>query len=391
MPRIASETGSIINSSRFRALLFQALILAAVLAGAAYVAGNTLHNLRVRGIATGFRFLSSESGFGIIQHLVAYDESSSFGRVFLVGLLNTMLVSVLGIVGATALGFIVGISRLSRNWLVSKLAAAYIETFRNIPLLLQIFFWYFGVLRALPPPGRSITLGETVFLNIRGVYLPSPVFEEGFGLVAFSALAALAVIGWLLVRSRRHRSESGLPLPGLRIFIGLSVIFPVAVFFLRGSPVSFLIPRLKGFNFTGGMVLIPEFAALLAALCIYTAAFIAEIVRAGIQSVETGQTEAARTLGLGSWQRLRLVVLPQALRLIIPPLTNQYLNLTKNSSLAAAIGYPDLVSVFAGTTLNQTGQAVEVIAITMGVYLTISLTISLGMSRYNRRTAWAGR
>jgi len=391
VPRIASETGSIINSSRFRALLFQALILAAVLAGAAYVAGNTLHNLRVRGIATGFRFLSSESGFGIIQHLVAYDESSSFGRVFLVGLLNTMLVSVLGIVGATALGFIVGISRLSRNWLVSKLAAAYIETFRNIPLLLQIFFWYFGVLRALPPPGRSITLGETVFLNIRGVYLPSPVFEEGFGLVAFSALAALAVIGWLLVRSRRHRSESGLPLPGLRIFIGLSVIFPVAVFFLRGSPVSFLIPRLKGFNFTGGMVLIPEFAALLAALCIYTAAFIAEIVRAGIQSVETGQTEAARTLGLGSWQRLRLVVLPQALRLIIPPLTNQYLNLTKNSSLAAAIGYPDLVSVFAGTTLNQTGQAVEVIAITMGVYLTISLTISLGMSRYNRRTAWAGR
>lgn len=389
MSRIAFQIRTIINSVRLRAVLFQALILAAVLAGAAYLAGNTLHNLKVRGIATGFHFLSSESGFGIIQHLIAYDETSTFGRVFLVGLLNTLLVSVLGIIGATVLGFIVGISRLSRNWLVSKLAAGYIETFRNIPLLLQIFFWYFGVLRALPPPRGSIAFGEAVFLNIRGVYLPSPVFVQGFTPVGLSAIAALAAIIGLLVISRRRRLESGAGLPRLPIYIGLSVLLPVCLFFLLGRPVSFELPRLEGFNFTGGIVLIPELAALLVALCIYTAAFIAEIVRAGIQSVQAGQTEAARALGLLPWQRLRLVVIPQALRVIIPPLTNQYLNLTKNSSLAAAIGYPDLVSVFAGSTLNQTGQAVEVIAITMGVYLTISLAISFTMTRYNRMTAWA--
>jgi general L-amino acid transport system permease protein len=352
---------------------------------------NTLANLASRGISTGFDFLATEAGFGISQALIDYSETSTFGRTFVVGLLNTLLVSLLGIVVATLLGFVIGIARLSRNWLVSRLAGAYVEVFRNIPLLLQIFFWYFAVLRALPRPRESLALGEAVFLNLRGLYLPRPLFEPGFGWVV-AALAAGALGAVLVARwARQRRLRTGRGFPTAWVVLGLTVLPVLLTFALTGAPLGWQLPVLGGFNFRGGITVIPELSALLLALSIYTAAFIAEIVRAGILAVPKGQSEAAAALGLKPGQALRLVVIPQALRVIIPPLTSQYLNLLKNSSLATAIGYPDLVNVFAGTTLNQTGHAVEVIAMTMAVYLTISLTISLFMNWYNARTALTGR
>ncbi len=376
---------------RLRALLFQALVLAGVGALALFILGNTLDNLERRGITSGFEFLSSTAGFGIIQSLIQYSEESSYGRAFLVGLLNTLLVAGLGIVLATLLGFVIGIARLSRNWLVSHLAAAYIEVFRNIPLLLQIFFWYFAVLQALPSPRQSLSLGDMVFLNIRGLYLPEPVPEQAFWWIPATLLAGIVVTIVLVRWAHRRRDSTGQAFHTVYASLGLLLIPTLLASVVTGFPITWEYAVLKGFNFRGGLVLIPEFIALLMALSIYTAAFIAEIVRAGILSVSQGQTEAAHALGLRPAQTLRLVVIPQAMRVIIPPLTNQYLNLTKNSSLAAAIAYPDLVSVFAGTVLNQTGQAIEVIAITMAVYLSISLTIALIMNWYNRRVALVER
>ena len=379
------------NNPRTRAIAFQAIALVATVLFGWYIFNNTQDNLRRLGIASGFGFLSSPSGFAIVQTLVPYSPTSSYGRVFWVALLNTLLVSASGIVLATLLGFVVGIARLSKNWLVSRLALVYIETFRNIPLLLQIFFWYFAVLRAVPAPRQSLHLGDAVFLNIRGLYLPAPQFQPGFGWV-LAALAVAVASVWALARwARRRQMATGQPFPVLPVSLALLFGLPLLVYWLSGSPLVWQYPELHGFNFRGGWVVIPEMASLLLALTIYTAAFIAEIVRAGIQAVSHGQTEASLSLGLNAGQTLRLIILPQALRVIIPPLTNQYLNLTKNSSLAAAIGYPDLVSSFAGTVLNQTGQAIECIAITMAVYLTISLLISLAMNAYNRRVALVER
>jgi len=379
------------NNPQVRAILFQTIALVATVAFGFYIFENTQDNLRRLGIASGFGFLSSPSGFDIVQSLIPYSATSSYGRVFWVALLNTLLVSALGIVLATLLGFIIGIARLSRNWLISRLALVYIETFRNIPLLLQIFFWYFAVLRAMPSPRQSLSLGDAVFLNIRGLYLPAPRFQPGFGWVLL-AFGIAAVLAWLLARWARHRQmATGQQFPTLSVSLALLLGLPLLTFGLAGSPLVWQIPELRGFNFQGGWVVIPEMASLLLALSIYTAAFIAEIVRAGIQAVSHGQTEASFSLGFNPGLTLRLIILPQALRVIIPPLTNQYLNLTKNSSLAAAIGYPDMVSAFAGTVLNQTGQAIECIAITMAVYLTISLLISLLMNWYNRRVALVER
>ncbi|MDX1801565.1 MAG: ABC transporter permease subunit, partial [Marinobacter sp.] len=311
----------------------------------------------------------------------------TYGRTFLVGLLNTLLVSGLGIIAATILGFIVGVARLSKNWLVSKLALFFVETLRNIPLLLQIFFWYFAVLQNLPSPRQSLEAGGIIALNNRGLYFPAPITEPGFGWVigAFvvAVVAALAIHRW----AKNRQLKTGQLFPAFRVGLGLVIALPLVVYLLTGAPLDWDLPHLQGFNFTGGVTIIPELAALWFALSIYTASFIAEIVRAGILSVSRGQTEAANALGLHSGLTLRLVVIPQAMRVIIPPLTSQYLNLMKNSSLATAIGYPDLVSVFMGTTLNQTGQAVEVVAITMAVYLTISLAISVLMNLYNRAVA----
>lgn len=374
-----------------RALLFQVLLVTVVAGIIWYIVDNTLTNLSTRGITTGFGFLDDPAGFAIAQSLIPYAETDTYGRTFVVGLLNTLLVSFLGILGATILGFIIGVARLSPNWLIRKLASAYVEVFRNLPLLLQMFFWYFAVLRTLPGPRDSLNINDTLFLNVRGLYLPEPVPGEGFGLVWLALAAALTLSVWLLRFNRRRQEATGRRLPAWWISLGLVLILPALAFMLQGSPLSWNYPELRGFNFRGGMTIIPEFLALWLSLTIYTAAFIAEIVRSGIQAVSHGQTEAAHALGIKDSLTLRLVIIPQAMRVIIPPLTSQYLNLTKNSSLATAIGYPDLVSVFAGTTLNQTGQAIEVIAITMLVYLTISLSVSLFMNWFNSRMALVER
>ncbi|ELB2050611.1 amino acid ABC transporter permease [Vibrio parahaemolyticus] len=386
-----SGSKSLIYNPAFRSAIFQIIAIAALVFFFYTIINNALNNLDARGIATGFGFLHQEAGFGIGLTLIEYNETYSYGRTFIVGLLNTALVSVLGIILATAIGFTMGVARLSTNWLVSRLAAVYIETFRNIPLLLQIFFWYFAVLQALPSARQSLSLGEAIFLNVRGLYFPAPVFNEGSGVVIAAFVIGLIATISISIWARNKQRLTGQQTPMGRIGLGLLVGLPLLVYFVSGMPISLEYPELKGFNFKGGISIIPELAALLLALSVYTAAFIAEIVRSGINAVSHGQTEAAMSLGLPRAKTLKLVVIPQALRIIIPPLTSQYLNLTKNSSLAMAIGYPDLVSVFAGTTLNQTGQAIEIIAMTMGVYLTLSLLTSALMNLYNRKVALVER
>lgn len=386
-----SGSKSLIYNPAFRSAIFQIIAIAALVFFFYTIINNALNNLDARGIATGFGFLNQEAGFGIGLTLIEYNETYSYGRTFIVGLLNTALVSVLGIILATAIGFTMGVARLSTNWLVSRLAAVYIETFRNIPLLLQIFFWYFAVLQALPSARQSLSLGEAIFLNVRGLYFPAPVFNEGSGVVVAAFVIGLIATISISIWARNKQRLTGQQTPMGRIGLGLLVGLPLLVYFVSGMPISLEYPQLKGFNFKGGISIIPELAALLLALSVYTAAFIAEIVRSGINAVSHGQTEAAMSLGLPRAKTLKLVVIPQALRIIIPPLTSQYLNLTKNSSLAMAIGYPDLVSVFAGTTLNQTGQAIEIIAMTMGVYLTLSLLTSALMNLYNRKVALVER
>ncbi|PMH46479.1 amino acid ABC transporter permease [Vibrio sp. 10N.286.49.B3] len=375
----------------FRSAVFQFLAIAALVFFIYTIVNNALTNLSARGIATGFDFLSQEAGFGIGLTLIEYDETFSYGRTFFIGLLNTALVSVLGIFFATIIGFSVGIARLSSNWLVSRLAAVYIEIFRNIPLLLQIFFWYFAVLQALPSARNSLSLGEAIFLNVRGLYFPAPIFGPGSQFVVGAFIIGLVLSIVIKVWASNRQKLTGQQTPTLKVFLLLSIVLPTIIYFIAGQPITAELPVLKGFNFKGGVSIIPELAALVLALSIYTASFIAEIVRSGINAVNHGQTEAAMSLGLPRTRTLKLVVIPQALRIIIPPLTSQYLNLTKNSSLAMAIGYPDLVSVFAGTTLNQTGQAIEIIAMTMGVYLTLSLLTSALMNVYNRKVALVER
>ena len=372
---------------RVRSLFFQAIAIALVFWGGWILVDNTLSNMESRGISTGFGFLGETAGFGIIMNLVPYDATMSYGRTFWVGLTNTLLVSAMGVVAATILGFIIGVARLSSNWLVAKMALVYIEVIRNIPLLLQIFFWYFAVLSNLPSPRQSVDVGGALFLNNRGLYLPDPVTQEGFGIVWGGILLAIAAVVGIRIWAKKRQLATGQIFPTFKVGVAILVLVPIISYLVAGRPLEWDLPALRGFNFGGGITIIPELAALWIALSLYTASFIAEIVRSGILSVSKGQTEASKALGLPNGLTLRLVVIPQAMRVIIPPLTSQYLNLVKNSSLATAIGYPDLVAVFMGTTLNQTGQAVEVVAITMAVYLTISLLISLFMNIYNRAVA----
>ncbi len=388
---ISRPRRSLWTDPQVRGWLFQIIAVAVVVGLGWYLFHNTQHNLSQRGILSGFGFLDSSAGFGISQHLIDYKESDSYGRVFVIGLLNTLLVSFIGIVLATLLGFILGVARLSPNWLISKLATVYIETFRNIPPLLQIFFWYFAVFLPLPGPRQSLSIGDTFFLSNRGLNMPSPTLAEGFWPFFIAIVLALAAIYFLARWARQRFESSGRSFPTLLCSLALVVGLPTLAALAFGDPFHWTVPELKGFNFRGGWVMIPELMALTLALTIYTAAFIAENVRSGIQAVSHGQTEAARSLGLPDGKTLRLVIIPQALRVIIPPLTSQYLNLTKNSSLAAGIGYPDMVSLFAGTTLNQTGQAIETIAITMSVYLAISISISILMNWYNKRIALVER
>ncbi|MBC6960144.1 MAG: ABC transporter permease subunit [Lautropia sp.] len=373
------------TSERVRAIAYQALLLAAVVGIGWLLVANTLYNLSTRQIQVGFGFLSREAGFEIAESPIVFDPSNSYGRAFLVGLLNTLRISALGIVGATLLGTLIGIARLSSNWLVARLASAYVEFVRNVPLLLQLFVWYGLITELLPPVREAIAFGDLVFLSQRGLRYAWPQAAPGWSAAgwAFAAAVVLA-LAWRALASRRQRA-TGAQWPVLWPSLGLLLLLPVGAWLAGGAPTQVDLPRLGGFDFRGGRSLSPEFIALLVGLSTYTAAFIAEVVRGGILSVPRGQAEAAMALGLKPGQRLRLVTMPQALRVIIPPLTSQYLNLTKNSSLAVAIGYPDLVAV-ANTTMNQTGQAIEAIAILMAVYLAISLAISLMMNWYAART-----
>lgn len=365
--------------------LLQLVFVAALVWIGYEIVANARANLQSQRITSGFGFLGNTAGFDVSQNLIPYSGSDTYTRVFLVGLLNTLLVSVIGIFFATLIGFIVALGRLSPNWLLSRIAGGYVELIRNLPLLFQILFWYLAVLAALPNPRQSIALFGSFFLSNRGLVIPRPVAEAGF--LPFVVAVAIAIVVAIVLRSyaRRQLFDHGRRIVIWPYVLGLLIGLPLLTSLLFGIPLTFEIPVLKGFNFAGGSRVIPELVALLLALSLYTASFIAEIVRAGILSVHKGQMEAGSSLGLTRGTTLRLIVVPQALRVILPPLTNQYLNLTKNSSLAVAIGYPDLVSVFAGTTLSQTGQAIEILAITMGVYLVISLVTSAIMSFYGWR------
>ena len=379
------------NDPAVRSIAFQIFAVALLGYFAYTLVDNMLSNMERRGIKTGFDFLSNEAGFDILMTLIDYSGDDTYGRTFVVGLLNTLLVAVIGIFFATIIGFVMGIARLSNNWVIAKLATVYIEIIRNIPLLLQMFFWYFAVLQVLPAVRQSIKFGDSFYLNNRGLYFPKPLFGDGFSLVVGAIVIAIVAIVFLKRWSKKRQEATGQQFPVFLTSLALLFGFPFIVFAAIGFPLTWEYAELGRFSLQGGARIIPEFMALFWALTMYTAAFIAEIVRSGIQAVSHGQTEAARALGLKNGPTLRLVIIPQAMRVIIPPLTSQYLNLTKNSSLATAIGYPDLVAVFMGTTLNQAGQAVEIVLMTMAVYLTISLSISGVMNWYNNKVALVER
>ena len=375
---------NLIFNKNVQSIFYQAITLILVILGIYYIVQNTAQNMVARGLASGFNFLGVESQFDIQMTLIEYSPTSTYFDAFIVGLLNTLLVAGIGILFATIIGFAFGIMRLSSNWLIAKIAESYIEIIRNIPLLLQIFFWYFAVLRALPKPKQSFEFMDSIFLNNRGLFVPDPNVGEGssilFNLLWLSIIISIGIFVW----AKNRQNKTGKTFPAFFTSMALIVGTFTLTLAALGFPISFEYPELKGFNYKGGMKLIPELVALTFALAMYTAAFIAEVVRAGIQSVSKGQTEAARSVGLKEGLVLRLIIIPQALRVIVPPLTNQYLNLTKNSSLAAAIAYPDLVLVFAGTALMQTGQAIEIIGMVMGVYLFLSLFTSVVMNLFNR-------
>lgn len=383
--RDAAPRASFFNDPVIRGIIYQVVVAALLLGFILWIIGNTAANLAAQNKTTGFDFLWRTAGFDISFSLLPWSRASYYWEAFLVGLLNTLLVAVVGIFFATILGFTIGIARLSTNFIVSSLATVYIEVIRNIPLLLQLFFWYFAVLKAMPAVRNSFELPFDSFINQRGIMIPKPIPDEQFGFVWIGL--ALAILGVIALRywARKRLEQTGKRFPVFITSVAILIGVTSLVFWISGASVDFEVPVLERFNFRGGLQLPPEFVALAFGLTIYTAAFIAETVRGGIQAVSHGQTEAAESLGLKDNDRLRLVIVPQALRVIIPPLTSQYLNLTKNSSLGAAIGYPELVNVFSGTSLNQTGRAIECIAITMLVYLTFSLLTSAIMNWYNAR------
>jgi general L-amino acid transport system permease protein len=395
MPTLAEQAparASLLYDPKLRAIVYQVVLTVVVVFVVYMAASNAVANLRAARIASGFGFLNTTSGFDINQTLIPYSAAgSTYGEAFIVGLLNTLVVAVIGIFFATILGFTIGIARLSKNWMIAKLAMVYVEVIRNLPLLLQLLFWYVAVLAALPGPRQAVNVGDAFFLSNRGLLLPAPILHTGAWLIPAAFVIGIVATFVFARWAKRQQEATGQQYPvglaALGLILGLPILVWLLIALLVGNPITFDVPRLQGFNFRGGMQVFPEFVALLVGLTTYTAGFIAEVVRAGILAVSKGQTEAASALGLRPGHTLRLVVIPQAMRVIIPPLTSQYLNLTKNSSLAVAIGYPDLVQIFMGTVLNQTGQAVEVVAITMAVYLTISLATSAVMNVYNRRMA----
>jgi general L-amino acid transport system permease protein len=373
-----------------RAILFQFITLCMVGLLAYYLVSNTLINLKRQNIATGFSFLQKESSFEIGESLIPYSAASTYGRALLVGALNTIKVALIGIVITIILGTLIGVARLSTNWLVSKLAAIYIEVMQDIPVLLQLFFWYSIFYETLPPPREAICPGAGIYLCNRGVAFTLPESHPAHNYMLLAFLVACAIVYVIRRWARKRQEKTGQIFPVFRISIAALVGLPLAVWLAFGAPLKMDVPTLVGFNFQGGLVVSPEFIALLLGLVLYTAAFVAEVVRAGIQAVSKGQREAAMAIGLRPALVLNLVILPQALRVIVPPLTSQMLNLTKNSSLAVAIGYPDFVSV-ANTTINQTGQSIEGVALIMAVYLFFSLATSAFMNWYNKRVALVER
>ena len=382
--------GSFINDPKIRSLFFQTLVIVILFGSIWWIVHNVIDNLQRLHIASGFQFLKGRAGFDISDTPIAYTSDSTYGRAIVVGLLNTVIVALAGIITATLIGFIVGIGRLSQNWLIRKICTVYVEVFRNIPPLLVIFFWYSGVLAVLPAPRDSIHLPFGSFLNQRGFYFPRTVWGQGSWLILVALAVGLAMAWFVAHRARQRQMATGQQFPVFWTSVALIVGLPVLAFLLAGMPLTFDFPKQSTFNLTGGFQLKPEFLSLYMALSCYTAAFIAEIVRAGIRGVSKGQTEAAGALGLRARPILRLIVVPQAMRIVIPPLTSQYLNLTKNSSLAIAIGYPDLTAT-AGTVLNQTGQAVEGVLIMMIAYLVLSLVTSAVMNVVNARMALVER
>ena len=382
---------SIIYNKTFRAIFSQFIIVALLVMGLWFMFTNLFHNIEARGINTGFAFLNERAGFDISESPIEYNANSTFFDSFLVGIANTLYVSVIGIIFSTIIGVIVGIARLSKIFLVSKFALAYIEIFRNIPLLLQILFWYNVVLAALPSPKQSIQLGADMILNNRGFSVPRPLLEDGFGLVIISFFMAIGLVIYLSKIANKRFEKTGKNTFLLPWNIIILIAIPFIVYLILGSPLSFDSPKLEGFNYVGGMTYSPEFLALAFSLSIYQATFTAEAVRSGIEAVDIGQKEASADLGLSSYQSLKLVILPQAIRIALPPIISQFLNVVKNSSLAAAIAYPELVTIFSGTALNQTGQAIEIIMMTMSVYLVISLIISVVLNYANKKMEIKGR
>jgi len=379
------------NNPQIRSVIYQIALVLALGYFFYIIVSNTLANMESRGIKSGFDFLSSTAGFDILMSLIPYDATDTYGRTFVVGLLNTILVSVIGIVLSTIVGFIIGVAHFSHNWLIRKLATIYVEIFRNIPLLLQIFFWYFAVLSTLPGARQSLSLGEAIFLNVRGLYLPDIIADSGAAFV--QATIIIGIIGTFFVKrwARKRQDETGQQFPVLYAGIGLILGLPLIALIATGIPFHFEYPVLRGFNYSGGITVIPELMALALSLTIYAGAFIGEAVRAGVQSVPHGQTEAARSIGLKEKQIMKLIIVPQAMRVITPILNSEYQSLVKNSTLATAIGYPDLFTVFVGTTLNQTGQAIEIVTMTMAVYFLFNMLISFVMNLFNKKVAMVSR
>lgn len=382
---------SFIYNKTFRAIFFQLFIVVLLAIGLWIMSVNLAHNIEARGINTGFAFLDNRAGFNISESPIEYNADSTFFDSFLVGVANTLYVSIVGIIFATILGVIIGVARLSKNFLIAKVALSYIEIFRNIPLLLQILFWYNVVLASLPSQRQSIELGANMVLNNRGFFVPRPIMEDGFGFVIISFFIAIAVVVYLSKALKRRFENTGKSIFFLPWGILILFAIPFIVYLFNGSPLHFDVPLLKGFNYVGGMTYTPEFLALAFALSIYQATFIAEAVRSGIEAVDRGQKEAAVDLGLSSYQSLKFIVLPQAIRIALPPIISQFLNLVKNSSLAASIGYPELMTIFGGTALNQTGQAIEIILMVMSVYLFVSLIISIILNYLNKKMTVKGR
>jgi len=386
-PARGAKLSTWLNDQRVRGLIYQTLLLACVAVLAYGAIHNALANMRARGMPMGFGFWNQVAGFDINLHLVSYSNLSTYGSAFWVGLLNTLLIAVISIPLATLLGFVIGVARLSPNWLLSRLALVYTSILRNIPLLLLLLFWYNAVLKSLPGPRQSISIGDVVFLNNRGLYLPMPVPQDPAVWFIGAIVAALLLAAGFREWARRRQERTGAQAPVAVVAVALIIGLPALVWAVAGAPFGFDIAKLSGFNMKGGLPIIPEMAALVFGLVTFTAAFIAEIVRAGLLAVPVGQGEAAAALGLHRGLTMKLVVIPQAMRLITPPLTSQYLNIVKNSSLAVFIGYPDLVQIFAGTVLNQTQAAIQVMAITMAVYLFISLAVALALNLFNARHA----